>query len=54
MLTDDVARLSSLRVLDPHEALVLVDVEPDLRPLLGWSCAPCANCALLMALTTPC
>jgi len=36
MLTDDVARLSSLRAIDPHEALVLVDVAPGLRPLLGW------------------
>ncbi len=35
-LADDVARLSSLRALDPDEALVLVDVEPELQPLLGW------------------
>ncbi|MBI3959577.1 MAG: hypothetical protein HY328_12280, partial [Chloroflexi bacterium] len=35
-LTDDVARFSSLRTLDPYEALVLVDVEAELRPLLGW------------------
>lgn len=36
MLTADVTRLSSLRAIDPYEALVLVDVEPGLRPLLGW------------------
>ena len=35
-LADDVARLSSLRALDPHEALVLVDVEPTLQPFLAW------------------
>ncbi len=35
-LADDVARLSSLRALDPHEALVLVDVQPEMQPVLGW------------------
>ena len=35
-LAEDVARLSSLRALDPHEALVLVDVGSELQPLLGW------------------
>ena len=36
-LTEDVARLSSLRALDPHEALVLVDAPPELQALLGWN-----------------
>lgn len=36
-LVEDVETLSSLRALDPHEALVLVDVAPELQPLLGWN-----------------
>lgn len=36
-LVQDVERLSSLRALDPHEAPVLVDVAPELQPLLGWN-----------------
>ncbi len=35
-LVEDVETLSSLRALDPYEALVLVDVAPELQPLLGW------------------
>lgn len=36
-LVQDVETLSSLRALDPYEAPVLVDVEPELQPLLGWN-----------------
>ncbi len=36
-LAGDIYRLSSLRALDPYEAPVLVDVERELRPLLGWT-----------------
>ena len=36
-LAEDVARLSSLRALDPHEAPVLVDAQPELQALLGWN-----------------
>ena len=36
-LVTDVATLSSLRARDPHEALVLVDVPPELQSLLGWN-----------------
>ena len=36
-LVQDVETLSSLRALDPYEAPVLVDVAPELQPLLGWN-----------------
>ncbi|MBX3053712.1 MAG: hypothetical protein KF753_19695 [Caldilineaceae bacterium] len=36
-LVADVARLSSMRAMDPQEAPVLLAVEPKLQPLLGWN-----------------
>ena len=36
LLTTDLARLSAIRAGDPTVATVLVQVGPELRPLLGW------------------
>lgn len=35
-LVKDVERLSALRAWEPHEAPVLVDVNPEVQALLGW------------------